>query len=196
LLYKRIGNLRAKRLRAGLFSLFVLLIGIGAMAAPAYAATGKAHVCKVIGTDVPPGGANYYHEAVICTDLLEVYYPWSGTYVAEGQTEAICQTNTAVIQQCADIVVYNETAWSNSTGTHTRGTVGHCGHAYPACPVGRFYVTAPDSDTDFCMPNTWGVTDGKFANGDPSTVIQLPGSGAKIALAAAYGTPHVSVGNC
>ena len=72
-----IGKLGARRLWVGLAAICALLAGSGVVASPAYAATvGKEHVCKVIGDDNPNNGSPY-HEAVVCTDLLQYDEVWA-----------------------------------------------------------------------------------------------------------------------
>lgn len=204
MLFRRIQISRswhAKHLTAGLATAFALLIGSGTMASPAVAQTTTAveHVCERIGTaDI------YGNVAVICSDLMDTNYG-DGTHWAEVRTEALCQNSSGTVVQCANITVVNESAYSDSGGTEITPFLEQiCGHAYPSCPSGRYYVTgnsAPNTPSPAtCIANVWGVTlDSDPDNGDP-TAIQLPESDKIIDLSVTspnnYGTPHTSVGNC
>jgi hypothetical protein len=192
-----IRNSRARRLWAGLAVICALLAGSGVMASPAHAATVvKEHVCKVIGDDNPNNGSPY-HEGVICTDLLQFGPDATGKYYAEARTEALCQTSTGTILQCADIIAFNEVAWNTSLGTFTDGPgKGACGagFGYPACPAGRLFFLGGQSDSARCLNNVWAVS--LAGTAFTQTEIVLPGSGKPVYLSTNYASPHASVGNC
>ena len=130
------------------------------MASPAYAATvGKEHVCKVIGDDNPNNGSPY-HEAVVCTDLLQ-YDAGGGLFSAGSRIEAFCQTSTGITLRCAGIAADTEVAWAAAVN-NTVAWNGVCGavlnRVFSACPAGRFYVTVPDTiplPTGSCLRNVW-----------------------------------------
>jgi hypothetical protein len=200
LLCKRIQLIRssrARRLWAGLAVICALLAGSGVMASPAHAATVvKEHVCKVIGDDNPNNGSPY-HQAVICTDLLQFGPDATGKYYAEGRTEALCQTSTGTILQCADIFVTTDVARATSSGTIIIENDAACGaqEGHVDCPAGRFFFQTDPTPSATCLPNVWGVTVG---NGTVfgGTYIKLPGSDKVVYLSANFASPHASVGNC
>jgi hypothetical protein len=178
------GNSRVKRLMAVFTCVITMLIGSSFLASPAMANTGNQHVCEDVGTpDI------YGNQAVICTDLITVYYN-DGTYQSEAQTEAICE-NSGTIEPCESVAIANETAYTNSTGTHV-SPVWTDGCAAGLCGDRSTFAgyAQPQDSSATCIANTWGVT---LASG---TDIKLPGSNTPERITANFGTPHTSIGNC
>jgi hypothetical protein len=176
-----------------------LSAGSVVVASPVYAATvALEHVCKVIGDDNPLNGSGY-HQAVICTDLLQVD-DGRGGFIAEARTEAFCQTSTGTGQACASIQAIDEVAHATANGTVTSAAETGCGPAVSpsissgACPAGRLFLEGAVLGDALCIPNVWAVTLGDRVPGD-ETQIWLPGSDKAVLLLANYGTPHTNVGN-
>ena len=190
------GKNPSKRLIAILAGVFaLLLVGSVTMASSARAATvvGLEHVCQQVGAADKDGNT-----AVICTDLKENDFG-DGTYSAFVETEAFCQDKTDVVVQCANITVWNETAYANSSGTHTDDSLGLfiCGHQDGNCFDGRQFIigfAVPEAGPVSCLANAWGVT--VASSGGTNTAIQLPGTDTVRTLTANYASPHTSVGNC
>jgi hypothetical protein len=190
-----IGNSRARRLWFGLAAICALLAGSVVLAPPAYAGTvALEHVCEVIGDDNPLNGSGY-HEAVVCTDLLQVDDGYGG-FLAEARTEVFCQTNIGIVEACNSVWAWNEAARATSGGTVVSQLGGNfCGvQGYGACPVGRLYDTSPYVADALCIRNAWGVTLGSTIPGHGTTV-WLPGSNKAVKLLANYASPHADVGN-
>lgn len=186
---KFIGNRHAKRLAGVAASILGLLTGIGIVAPPAGAVTTTLveHVCEVIGSD------SYGDQAVVCTDLLANDY--GGGYTAQVRTEAYCVDINTGLEQCADITVSNQTAYTAASGTIASAVyTDGCGHSSGSCPSTRFYATGFEAPTNLpaCITSAWGVT----VDWAAGTSIELPKSDQTVTLPANYGTPHTSVGSC
>ena len=134
------------------------------------ASGGAAHLCRILGTD------DDGHEAVVCVDINTMTY--DGEAFAQSEVEAICQTLSGTVVQCANVTV--EGQYSSGLGA-MQPYAKNCGHQYGPCPTGRFYVSGAWNSASAEGDGTCGSKLDSFSQVwsiaiGGATTIELPGS--------------------